>query len=68
MTMDIAQASTAMQQAQVQQQASMSTLKAGLESEEAKAQGMNDMLTDVSEMSRQVAQDPAVGQNVNVLA
>lgn len=68
MTMDIAQASTAMQQAQVQQQAGMSTLKAGLENEEAKAQGLNDMLTDVSEMSNQVAQDPAVGQTVNVLA
>ena len=68
MTMDIAQASTAMQQAQVQQQVSMSTLKAGLESEAAMAQGMNDMLTDVSDMSQQVAQDPAVGQTVNVMA
>lgn len=69
MTMNIAQASTAMHQAQVQQQAGMAALRMGMEASQTQAQGLQQMASDSAQMQQAAtATDPQLGQQVNLLA
>ena len=68
MTNTIAEASTAISQMQVQQQVSMSMLRADMDASQAQAQGIAEMAGDAASLQNQVVQDPALGQQVNLMA
>lgn len=68
MTNGIAQASTALHQAQLQQEVGMNVMRMGLETSEQQAEGIQRMMGDAAELQQQVVQDPAVGQQVNIMA
>lgn len=66
MTNGIAQASTAMHQAQLQQQVGMHAMRMGLETSEQQAEGIQRLMGDAAQLQQQAVHDPAVGQQVNI--
>ena len=68
MTNSIAEASTALSQMQVQQQVGMNVLRADMDASQAQAEGIAEMAGDNAELQNQVVQDPALGQQVNLMA
>ncbi|MFP4643910.1 MAG: putative motility protein [Spirochaetales bacterium] len=68
MTDSITQASTAISQTQVQQQVNMRALRADMDSSKAQAEQISEMAGDASSRGSQIAQDPALGQQVNLMA
>ncbi len=68
MTNSIAEASTALNQMQVQQQVGMNVLRADMDASQAQADSIAEMAGDNAELQNQVVQDPTLGQQVNLMA
>jgi len=68
MTYGIAQSLMSISQLQVSQQMNMSALRANMDFSQERAERIAEMAEDRASIENRVAQDPALGQQINLMA